>query len=460
MRSGMVTALLLTLLIGGATLIYRERGRGDLTRLQQHIQPALPQATASAPQPGGQDAVVLTRSQMFGGPAPQFLSVTLLPGRGMNTLQITAFLPGKGEIPLLVSPSIEAAAQRMIGTGADRNGLASLEMGAAPLVPWADRLTGTLSADRGAMTTSWHGEGLSVPASPAASVAGREGQPEARGGLLLERAADTSDSRVMPDGGAATAIFHAGNFAGHWPSTTDVTMETLLSGRQLELTITAKNTGTQAEPLGIGWSPRFLLPSGDRSQARLRVGAGKRLEVAASNDQPGRASSLPTGRLLDVNGTAYDLQARGGALLGPGDFDVTFADLKTKLLDSGPVVELNDPASGYGLRITALSSKIKAIHVSSPAGSNYVSISPQFNYDDPLGREWAADEDTGMQVLEPGRTVEWRVRLEMFAMENDTNGTGSSGSGTQLGPGLPRRGTLEPAGESSNPDRGGELAGR
>jgi hypothetical protein len=40
---------------------------------------------------------------------PEFLSVTLLPGRGMNVLQITAYIPGKGEVNLLASPSIEGA---------------------------------------------------------------------------------------------------------------------------------------------------------------------------------------------------------------------------------------------------------------------------------------------------------------------------------------------------------------
>ena len=37
---------------------------------------------------------------------PEFLTATILPGRGMNLLQITANIPGKGEIPILFAPSI------------------------------------------------------------------------------------------------------------------------------------------------------------------------------------------------------------------------------------------------------------------------------------------------------------------------------------------------------------------
>ena len=61
--------------------------------------------------PGGQDVVQLQRSQMLGGNGPEFLSATLLPGRGMNLLQITAYLPQKGEVNLLASPTLEEAAQ-------------------------------------------------------------------------------------------------------------------------------------------------------------------------------------------------------------------------------------------------------------------------------------------------------------------------------------------------------------
>ena len=85
---------------------------------------------------------MLQRSQMTGGNGPEFLSATLLPGRGMNLLQITAYLPQKGEVNLLASPPLEEAEQLLSGTGADATGAKSLAMGAAIEVPWAGRISG------------------------------------------------------------------------------------------------------------------------------------------------------------------------------------------------------------------------------------------------------------------------------------------------------------------------------
>ena len=55
----------------------------------------------AAMQIGGEDVLTLTRKATNSGSKPEFLSVTLLPGRGMNMFQVTAAIPGKGEIPLL-----------------------------------------------------------------------------------------------------------------------------------------------------------------------------------------------------------------------------------------------------------------------------------------------------------------------------------------------------------------------
>src|SRR5438270_9875046 len=51
---------------------------------------------AAAPQINGQDVVTLQRKATQNGAAPEFLSATVIPGRGMNLFQITANLPGKG----------------------------------------------------------------------------------------------------------------------------------------------------------------------------------------------------------------------------------------------------------------------------------------------------------------------------------------------------------------------------
>ncbi len=399
-RSGMVTSTLIVMLVAVSVFAYFERGRGNLKRIQRHIEaPSAP--VAAPPMPGGMAAVVLSRSQMIGEGAPQFLSATLLPGRGVNMLQITAYLPGRGVINLLDSPTPEAAAKLMTGSGEDRNGALSLTMGGAPMVPWAGAIDGT-SVGADTIATTWQGRTLHLPVASANEAGGAQ----AIGGLLLDQKAIASDSTAMPDGSATTMTFHAGDFGGHWPSATDVTVSTVLSGRAVELTISAKNVGTEAEPMGIGWQPRFAL-HGQRQNILLKVPGSSLVE-----EQKG--SHLPTGRLVAVESTPYDLRNRNGAHLPANGLDATYTNLVTGFLDDGPVIEMTDAASSYGLRIKLLSTTIHAIHVAAPAGGRYVEIAPEFNLDDPFGREWGKDVDTGMKVLEPGQAAEWKIRMELF----------------------------------------------
>jgi galactose mutarotase-like enzyme len=162
--------------------------------------------------------------------------------------------------------------------------------------------------------------------------------------------------------------------------------------------------------MGIGWHPRFAILSGNRGQAALRMPNAMRAEV---RDQ---RSGLPTGKLLPVTGTEYDFTARNGRQLGELSLDDSFVHLRPALLDNGPIAELRDPASNYGLRMTAITPAIKTMRVYAPASEKFVSIEPQFNYDDPFGPEWPKNEDTGMLVLQPGQSVQWQVRLEIFPL--------------------------------------------
>ena len=399
MRSGMVTGLILAVLAGGLSLAYRERGRGKIVRLKAKI--ATDREDAPAPRLGGQEAIVLTRIRLTGGSMPEFLSATLLPGRGMNVLQIGAYIPGKGEVNLLASPTIESAASAMSGKGEDADGMQSLAMGGAFEVPWAGPLRGVASQETGRVSTDWRGHTMTLPGG-AGGVAG--------GGLMLAEGADSAETTALPDGGQAQAVFHAKDFGAHWPSKTDVTVTVLLGSQWIEITVMARNMGDVAEPVGIGWHPRFAIFDGNREQLRLHLPAEKREEVRD------RARGLPTGVLLPVAGTAYDFTMRGGVPLGKMELADNFTGLRRELLDNSAIVELSDPTNDYGLRMTALSPTINAFRVDAPADAEYVSIGPQFNLDDPLGMEWGKDEDTGMVVLQPGQTTQWKVRLELYSL--------------------------------------------
>jgi aldose 1-epimerase len=405
MRSGLLTVLVLTFILVGLAFGWREHRLGQFSQLKKELNKRPVQA--GPVRPGGQDVISLQRSQILGGSEPEFLSATLLPGRGMNLFQITAYLPQKGgEVSLLASPPLEEAAQVLSGTGADSTGAKSLTMGSAIEVPWAGRMSGATTPDEGNVATMWHGIRLMLPTDSKDSY----GSAVAEGGMLLKQASDSVTTNVMPDGGEAQAVFRPGNFGDRWPSQTEIATTVGLSGRAIDIKIVAHNTGDTAEPIGIGWHPRFAILNGHRGQMMLRLPEGLRVEVKD------RRTGQLSGKLLPVEGTEYDFTGRNGAHLGALNLDDSFVHLRTGLMENGPVAELRDPENDYGLRITAMTSNIRAIRVYAPLDGSFISIQPQFNYDDPFGREWAKEEDTGMIVLQPGQSIQWRIRLEIFSL--------------------------------------------
>lgn len=399
LRSGMLTILLLILILLFLAFGWREHRKGHFAKLKRELKghPALHEPPPA--RPGGQDPITLQRSPLMGGSGPEFLSATLLPGRGMNVLQITANLPDRGEVSLLASPSLEEATQLLGGTEGSVVSGAGLTAGGAIELPWAGRMAGFSGGTD--LIAMWRGHHLTLPRSGAT----------ARGDLMLALPSTEVKTNVMPDGGVAQAIFHAGSFGGHWISETEVTTTLQLSGRAIEMKVVARNTGTEAEPIGIGWRPKFAIVSGNRSAATLRLPNSMRIEI------PDRRTGVPSGKLLPVEGTNYDFAKPEGAPLKGLALDDSFVHLRPALLDNGPAVELRDPESDYGLRVTAISPTIKAFHIYAPPNENFVSIDPQFNYNDPWGREWPKDEDTGMVVLQPGQSVQWKIRLEIFSLK-------------------------------------------
>src|SRR6516225_3727586 len=61
---------------------------------------------------GGEKIVTITRTAVS-KTVPEFTSVTVLPGRGMELLYISANFPGKGEIPVLLTPDLATAARQL-----------------------------------------------------------------------------------------------------------------------------------------------------------------------------------------------------------------------------------------------------------------------------------------------------------------------------------------------------------
>jgi aldose 1-epimerase len=394
---GWVTPSLVGLLSVALLIAAFERGHGNFHKLKTRVDPQ-PPAEVMPEGPGGQDPVRLSRSATAIGRGAELISATFLPGRGMNVFQVTALIPGHGEVSLLASPQIASAAGILNGQDDDANGSASTSLGGAILLPWAERLSGSSKSSAGTLSTNWNGKQLSFPAE-------NEGSNMSVEGLLLNRGADSVKSDVLPDGQSVVAVFHAGDFSGNWLSTVEVTVEAQLTAHDLDMTVTAKNTGQQPAPFGVGWHPFFAIPSGNRAEATLSVPSQTVMEV-------NKQSGLPTGRMVSVANSAQDLSKVGGVKLGTAPINATYTSLLSGA-GSGPVAELSDPSYNYRLSVIPLTPDITSMRVIAPADKGWVSIGPNTNLDDPFGPEWDNPENAGMITLAPGATLRWKVRLEI-----------------------------------------------
>ncbi len=379
----------------------------SLAACSKTVQPAPeaphPLANVRAQQVGGENVVTLRRNAAVDSSGPQFLSATIFPGRGFNVFQISANIPGMGEVNLMASPTVDEAASVLTDTGADAFGTKSTSFGGAFLVPYPNRILGKLTPDGRNITTSWQGHTLTLPADWAGKNPGA--QKHAIHGLIMDQKVDNIMQSTTADGQTVTGVLHAGNFGGHWLSSTDLKFSVALTGPAVTATITATNVGSVAEPMAIGWHPYFSILSHNRQQARLHIPAAK-LAVVNNYDDV-----FPTGQLKDVAGTPYDFNAPEGKPLGDQFLDDNFSILTRT---NGAVnVELTDPEAHYGMRIAGLSPEIKTVQVYAPPTKQFVAVEQQFNFGDPFGKEWKG-QDTGMVTLQPGKSVTWQVRLELF----------------------------------------------
>ena len=179
-----------------------------------------------------------------------------------------------------------------------------------------------------------------------------------------------------------------------------------MSHDAFDMVVTAKNVGQKPLPMGIGWHPYFVLPSGDRAQVRLHLPSETRAVMNNYDD------SFTTGQRVPVKGTPYDFSAPGGQPLGTQYLDDNFSELSYRP-DGSTVSEIVDPKAKYGLRLITLSRHIESIQVYAPLQKNFVAIEPQFNLPNPYSRDWGG-ANTGMVLLRPGQSVSWHVRLELF----------------------------------------------
>jgi aldose 1-epimerase len=358
-------------------------------------------STQAVTEIGGEKIVTLTR-HATSTTKPEFTSVTILPGRGMELQQITANFPGKGSVDVLASPDLAASA-KMLDQDDDANGDLGYRLGSAFLVPYPNRIRGKLSADGQTLTTEWQGHSITLPANNIGK--NPDAERHAMHGLILKAKTDDVSVKKIPGGEQVTGVIHAGDFGGHWLSKTDLDFTITLTAEAVDATVVAHNVGGEPEPIAIGWHPYFNLPSGDRSQVHLHIPGAQLAEVDNYDNV------FPSGKLSPVDGTKYDLRAAEGKPLGDVFFDDNWSKLEWK--NGAVTVKVIDPAAHYGVDIEGLSPEIKTIQAYAPPTKQFVAIEHQYNFADPFGKEWES-KDTGMVVLKPGQSTKWHVRLHVF----------------------------------------------
>jgi galactose mutarotase-like enzyme len=315
---------------------------------------------------GGQKVVTLTRTAVS-TTKPEFTSIKLAPGRGMEIIQITANFPGKGNVDVLM-PKTLAEAKQILDVNDDEFGNLGYRLGAAFLAPYPNRIRGKLSADTKTLTTEWEGHAITLPANNGRQAGG---DIHAMHGLILKRKTDEVKVSKVPGGEQVVGVIHAGDFGGHWLSKTDLVITVTLTADDVDASIVAHNVGGEAEPFALAWHPYFNFPSGDRTQAKIQI-PGSTTAVIDNY-----TNVYPTGKIGVVT------------------------------------VQIVDPAAKYGLKIEGLSPEISSIQMYAPPTSNFVAIEHQYNLADPFSKIWGATK-TGMVTLKPGESTKWHVRLKVF----------------------------------------------
>jgi aldose 1-epimerase len=333
---------------------------------------------------------------------PVFTSVTVAPGRGMEVLQITANFPGKGEVNVLNSPDLPTI-KDMLDLKDNANGDSGYRFGAAILVPYANRVRGQVSPDGKTVNVNWEGHTLSLPGNTSGRQPGAE--KHAMHGLILKAKFKDVRTKKIAGGEQLSGVLHAGDFGAQWVSSTDLVMTVSLTADAVDVQVTAKNVGKEAEPIAIGWHPYMNLPSGNRAQARVHIPGTQFSEMDRHDDM------IPTGKLVNVEGTVNDWRAPEGVALGDRFYDENWCHFERT---NGVIaVKVTDPAAQYGVEIDGVSPEINTVEAYAPPRAKFVAIEHQYNFNDPFGKQWNG-MDTGMMRLKPGQRTTWHVRLKVF----------------------------------------------
>ncbi len=358
------------------------------------------------PEIGGQPVVELRTPASSYNKKPQIIAAHVIPGRGMNIYQLEAYLPGKGEVDMLYAPPLEEAPGFFDNGQEDFMGNKSFMTGGAILVPYPNRIRGKLLADGKSIETKIHGNTVILPANWS-SAGNTKGEKVAMHGLILKSGMNEITTHSDNSKAQVTGVLKAGDFDGRWTGRSLLTTTCTLTENGFNFSVKIENVGDESLPAAVGWHPYFQFPGGKREDCRLHIPARSVVTVNNYDDV------FPTGEIVSVKGTKFDFSDKSGVPLKDTYYDDSFTDLETDS-EGYSVIEMVDPSVEYGVRIFANSIN-RAVQIYAPPDKNFVAIEPQFNLTDPFNESvWGKDANKGMAILEPGRSVTYKIKIELF----------------------------------------------
>ncbi len=319
-RSGLVTASLLVLGLLAFSVLWRAHQRAAFHQL------TTPQITqvATTPQPGGQEPATISRVARPAASIPEFVGATILPGLGMQVLQLAVSVPGHGVQNLLAAPTVTEIADTP-----------SLKPDAAPF-----HLT------------------LSAPGQFGGN----------RTDLIAESGATGVSNRTEANGGEVTGTFSVVDATGQ-ATGVEAKVDSTLTGRSFDVEVRLRNNALVGQEYALDWSPKFRADGGDLSRFLLSIPATARVSGSGT---------------LPVEGSPFDFSGPSGKHVPNVDFDETYVALRRETVGEGPVVRLTDLQRGIALRIVLLSPSIRSVRAHADATTHALMLS--FGTDDGLQR--------------------------------------------------------------------------
>ncbi len=296
----------------------------------------------------------------------------ILPGFGFNCYSFQPVLAGEVIEVLWSAPDFDSGQQRPSHSG-------------IPLLfPFPGRLGGT--------EFTFGGKTYTLEAA--------DGRGNAIHGFALNRPwqiVEQSATRVV-------GRFHASQvdraILDHWPADFCLTVSYELSGGKLASTIDVLNPDTKPLPFGLGTHPYFRLPLGKSGKADEC-----RVTVPVTDFWP-LENMLPTGKTEPATSSKGLSQ---GLRFADTKLDDVFSGLpKTTGPQQATIV---DPGSGRTLRVS-FSNEFRAVVVYNPPHREAICIEPYSCIPDYF-RLGAMGVDTGMVLLQPNQSIQYRVDIEL-----------------------------------------------